>query len=68
MTTTPRIVYPSNGGLMNRDFVYKRGADLRTDMARHRAAALADSPLPLKHTSVAVIVDRAVPVKRFGGV
>lgn len=64
---TPRIVYPSNGGLMNKDFIYRTGADLRQDMARHRATTMSDKPLPVKHTSV-LIVDQVLPVKRFGGV
>lgn len=70
MTTTPRIVYPSNGGLMNRDFEYRTHADLKRDLyGKHERTArtLGGGSLPLKHTSVAVIVDRIVPVKRFGG-
>lgn len=62
-------VLPSNGGLKNPLFPYRRAGtsrDLRESM--QRAAQEVHGGLPLRHPKLTVIVDRVVPVKRFGGI
>jgi len=58
---TPRVVYPSNGGLKNPAFVFRRGSDI----ANTRYSAVGDTQV--SRTKVVALVDRVLPVKRFGG-
>lgn len=57
---TPRVVYPSNGGLNNPKFKYRRGSDI----ANTRYGAVAGVQTK---TKVVALVDRVAVVRNFGG-
>lgn len=59
---TPRITLPSNGGLNNPDFVYRSGSDIAS---RQRIAI--ERQALMRRPKVTAIVDRVLPVTRFGG-
>jgi hypothetical protein len=66
--STPRITYPSNGGLNNPAFRYRTSADLKTTFSQVRASRVAESQVPVRHSSVVLLTDSVRPVKRFGGI
>lgn len=58
---TPSVVYPHNGGLNNPDWKFKRGCDI----GRTQYSQVGDQVVRQRGF---VLVDRVLPVKRFGGV